>query len=211
MLQGGSIFSGIRRTGTLSGRPAINADVDEPTACEESNIFKNVFTGGLLSKRIGRPAFAEVGTVKPPHMYSFIPRDLKERVRNIKGLFGRGVDSSASNSRALSSGDSSNAWIGHQNFRYSKQRVGDISCVEPQRCTHEHQIVMNSHLVHSRLGIQWLSMTLLGVILHIARVVYSSISKITSRPLTLPCRWTSLVHPPWLSLHADRTPCSLSK
>ncbi|KAF8845420.1 hypothetical protein BDN67DRAFT_977465 [Paxillus ammoniavirescens] len=121
MLQGGSIISGIGRTGTPSELPAINADVGEPAACEEPNKFKNVFTGGLLSKRIGRPAFAEVGTVKPPHMYSFIPCNLKEEVRNIKGLFGRRVDSSASNSRTLSSSDSSNAWIGHQKFRDPKQ------------------------------------------------------------------------------------------
>ncbi|KIK99880.1 hypothetical protein PAXRUDRAFT_822241 [Paxillus rubicundulus Ve08.2h10] len=117
MLQGGYIISGIRQTGTPSGRPATNADVDEPAFNS-----KNVFTGGLLSKRIGRPAFAEVGTAKPSHTHNFIPRDLKQEVRNIKGLFGRRVDSSASNSRTLSFGDFSNNWIGHQNFRDPNQR-----------------------------------------------------------------------------------------
>ncbi|KAF9229673.1 hypothetical protein BS17DRAFT_33681 [Gyrodon lividus] len=44
--------------------------------------------------------------MKAARLYSFIPRNLKEEVRNIKGLFGRSVDSPASNSRTLSPGAS---------------------------------------------------------------------------------------------------------
>ncbi|KAF9243789.1 hypothetical protein BU15DRAFT_71911 [Melanogaster broomeanus] len=135
---------GIRRTATSSEHPETDTDADDPMAYHEPNRFKSVL-GSLLPKRAGRPALAELGTTKPAHLRSLIPRGLKEEVRNIKGLFGRTDGSSANGPRTWSPRASRSAGTRNRTSRALNQRVG----IEPQ-ISQDVPIEINGHLLDAQ-------------------------------------------------------------
>ncbi|KIJ68756.1 hypothetical protein HYDPIDRAFT_185679 [Hydnomerulius pinastri MD-312] len=111
MLRAGSIISSFRGTGISSELTDTKADVGEHLNAmeyDEPGRFKRVFSG--IRPKGGHPALAELGATRPSLVSHLIPFDLKQGIRDVKGLFGRNDDFSNDKSLPMSpSGTTRNA------------------------------------------------------------------------------------------------------